>query len=168
MDALEALLTRRSIRRYEDRPVPQETVTEILKAGMAAPTAANEPWDFIVVNDRAALSEVGRFHPHAQMLKSAQLGIVVCADPHRGTLEGRWVLDCAACAENMLVAANALGLGACWVGVYPVEERIKGVRSLFGVPEHVIPVCIVSLGFPAEKKDPPNRFRPERIHLGRW
>jgi nitroreductase len=168
MDAMEALLTRRSIRKYEDRTVPEGQVTDILKAAMSAPTAGNEPWDFIVVRDRSLLSQVGKFHPHALMLAGAPLGIVVCGDPHRGALEGRWVLDCAACVENMLVAANALGLGACWVGIYPVEERMKGVRSLFGIPDEIMPLCIVSLGFPAERKSAPDRFRPERIHLGRW
>lgn len=168
MDALEALLTRRSIRRYEDGPVHDETVTMILKAAMSAPTAGNEPWDFVVVKDRALLSEVGRFHPHAQMLGAAQVGIVVCGDPHRGTLEGRWVLDCAACAENILIAAHALGLGACWVGIYPVEERMKGVRGIFGIPDAINPLCITALGYPAEKKTPPDRFRPDRIHIGRW
>lgn len=102
------------------------------------------------------------------MLKQASLGILVCGDPTRGHLEGRWPLDCSAATENMLIAANALGLGACWVGIYPVPERIQGLRGLLGIPGHVIPLSMVSLGYPAEKKSPPDRFRPERIHRDKW
>lgn len=168
MEALEAILTRRSIRRYTNDPVSDETVTELLKAAMAAPTAANQPWDFVVTRDRETMDAVTRFHPHADMLKQAQLAIFVCGDPTRGHLEGRWPLDCSAATENVLIAANALGLGACWVGIYPVEERIQGVRELVGAPDHVIPLSIVSLGYPAEKKAPPSRFKADRIHQGRW
>ena len=82
--------------------------------------------------------------------------------------KGRWLLDCAAATENILIAANALGLGACWVGIYPVEERIQALRDLLGIPGHVIPLCMVSIGYPAEEKGPSNRFRPERVHQGRW
>jgi len=168
MDALEAILTRRSIRRYTSDHVSDETVLEILGAAMAAPTGANEPWDFVVVRDRTVLQAVSGFHPHAEMLKQAAVAVVVCGDPTRGRLEGRWPLDCAACTQNILIAANAMGLGACWVGIYPVEERIQGLRRLLGMPDRVVPLCMVSLGLPAEKKGPSNRFKPERVHNERW
>lgn len=168
MDAMQAILTRRSIRRYTTDPVSDELVTELLKAAMAAPTAADEPWDFVVIRDRNILEGVTRFHPHAHMLKQTAVGILVCGDPTRGHLEGRWPLDCSAATENMLIAANALGLGACWVGIYPVPERIQGLRGLLGIPGHVIPLSMVSLGYPAEKKSPPDRFRTERIHHDKW
>lgn len=168
MDAMQAILTRRSIRRYTDAEVSSETVTELLKAAMSAPTAANEPWDFVVIRDRSTFDGIRKFHPHAEMLKQARVGILVCADPTRETLKGRWPLDCAAATENMLIAANALGLGACWVGIYPVEERISGVRELLAIPDHVVPLSMVSLGYPAETKRRPDRFRPERIHHDRW
>ena len=128
MDALQAILTRRSIRRYTSEPVSDETVTELLKAAMSAPTAAGEIWDFVVVRDRNVLAGVSKYHPHAEMLKSANVAILVCGNPNIEKLPGRWVLDCAAATENILIAANALGLGAVWVGIYPVEERIKGLR----------------------------------------
>jgi nitroreductase len=168
MDAMDAILSRRSIRRYTSDAVSDDTVLELLKAAMAAPTAANQPWDFIVVRDRSTLQAVTQYHPHAEMLKQAAVAIVVSGDPTRGHLEGRWPLDCSAATENILIAANALGLGACWVGIYPVAERIEGLRSLIGIPAHVIPLCMVSLGYPAEKKEPPARFKPERIHHERW
>ena len=168
MEALQAILTRRSIRRYTSQPVNDDTVTELLNAAMSAPTAGNEPWHFVVIRDRATLDAVPTFHPHSQMLKQAQVAIAVCGDPTVETLKGRWLLDCAAAAENILIAANARGLGSCWVGIYPVEERILALRDILGIPGHVTPLCMVSIGYPAEEKGPSNRFRPERVHQGRW
>jgi nitroreductase len=168
MDAMHAILTRRSVRRYTQEPVSEETVDALLKAAMSAPTATNEAWDFVVIRDRMLLDAVTGFHPHANMLKKAQVGIVVCGDPSREALPGRWPLDCAAATENILIAANALGLGACWVGIYPVEERIQGLRVLLNIPAHVIPLSMVSLGYPAETKPPSRRHRPEHVHRDRW
>jgi nitroreductase len=168
MDAMQAILTRRSIRKYTSEPVSYEMVTELLKAAMSAPTAAGEVWDFVVVRDQSVLEGVSKFHPHALMLRSASVAILVCGNPNIEKLPGRWVLDCAAATENMLIAANALGLGAVWVGIYPVEERIKVMRSLLGIPDQVVPLSLVSVGHPGEKKEPPSRFRQERIHRDRW
>lgn len=168
MDAMEAILTRRSIRKYTSEAVSDETVNQLLSAAMSAPTAGNEPWHFVVLRERGVLEAFTKFHPHALMLKTAAAGILVCGDPTVEVLKGRWLMDCSAATENMLIAANALGLGAVWVGIYPVEERIQGVRELLGVPDHVIPLSLVSVGWPGERKSPPNRFRPERVHEGRW
>lgn len=168
MDAMAAILTRRSIRRYTSQEVSEQAVEEMLKAAMSAPTAADEPWHFVVTRDRSLMEAVTEYHPHAHMLKQAQVAIAICGDTTSGSLQGRWPLDCAAATENILIAANALGLGACWVGIYPVEERIQGLRNLMGIPEHVTPLSMVALGHPAEKKIPPNRFRPERVHRERW
>jgi nitroreductase len=168
MDAMQAILTRRSIRKYTSEAVSDEIVTELLKAAMSAPTAAGEVWDFVVVRDRGILGGVSKFHPHAEMLKSAGVAIVVCGSPTIERLPGRWVLDCAAATENMLIAANSLGLGAVWVGIYPVEERIRGMRTLLGIPDHVVPLSIVSVGYAGEKKAPPSRFREERVHRDHW
>jgi len=168
MDSIQAILTRRSIRKYTDAPVSDDLVTELLKAAMAAPTAAGQVWHFVVIRDRNVLSQVISFHPHAHMLKQAQVAIAVCGDPTVEALKGRWVLDCAAATENILIAANSLGLGACWVGIYPEEKRMEGLRGLLGIPEHIVPLCMVSLGWPAETKGPADRFKPEKIHWERW
>jgi nitroreductase len=168
MDAIDAILTRRSIRKYTTEPVSTGAVTELLKAGMSAPTAAGQIWHFVVVRKREILDAVTQYHPHAVMLKSAPVAILVCGDQPREALPGRWILDCAAATENILIAANALGLGACWVGIYPVEERMTGMRKLLSIPEHIVPLSMVSLGYPAEKKDPPNRFRSDQIHYDAW
>lgn len=168
MEAFHAILTRRSIRTYTSDHVSEETISELLKAAMSAPTAANEVWHFVVLRQRSILDAVPDFHPHAQMLKRAPVAIAVCADLTREQLKGRWMLDCAAATENILIAANALGLGACWVGIYPVEERMQGLRKLLDIPNHVNPLCLVALGYPAEKKEPPDRFQQDRIHYDRW
>jgi nitroreductase len=168
VDAMQAILTRRSIRKYTQEAVSEEMVAELLKAAMNAPTATNEAWDFIVIRDRTLLQAVTDFHPHATMLKEARVAIAICGDPVRETLKGRWPLDCAAATENILIAANSLGLGACWVGIYPVQERMQGLRALLGIPEHVMPLSMVSIGHPAEEKNPPKRYRPERVHYNRW
>lgn len=165
---MEALLTRRSIRAYTAEPVTDDAVNELLQAAMSAPTAAEEPWHFVVVRNRETLAAVRTFHHHAVMLEKAQVGIVVCGDPTWGHLRDRWPLDCAAATENMLIAANAMGLGACWVGIYPVPERIEGLKALLNIPDPIVPLCMVSVGWPGEKKKPPSRFRQDRIHHDAW
>ncbi len=169
MDALEAILTRRSIRSYTDQPVTDEMVAGLMRAAMAAPSAVNEqPWQFVLVRDRSLLSEMAAVAPHAGMVSSAQLAVVVCGDLSLERCRGFWVQDCCAATENLLVAANAMGLGAVWLGVYPVEERVAGVRTLLGLPEHVVPLGIVSIGYPAENPGPADRYDRDRIHLERW
>lgn len=168
MEAMEAILSRRSIRKYTSQRVADELVTELLKAAMSAPTAADQPYHFVVIRARSILNAVTGFHPHAHMLRQASVAIAVVGDPTIEALKGRWVLDCAAATENMLIAANALGLGGCWVGIYPVEERIRELRELLKMPDHVVPFSMVSVGYSAEKKQPPDRFRQERIHYERW
>jgi nitroreductase len=169
MDIMEAILTRRSIRKYKDKPVNDELVVQLLQAAMAAPSAANEqPWQFIVIRDHRILDQVPTFHAHSHMVKQAAVAILVCEDPSLEVYSGRGPLDCANATENMLLAAHALGLGAVWVGIYPVEERINGMRKLLGIPSQVIPLALVSIGYPDEKLPVESRFKPERVHYERW
>jgi nitroreductase len=163
------ILGRRSIRKFTSKPVSERDVTEMLRAGFAAPSAANyQPWHFIVVTDRAVLDAVPAFHPHAGMLKQAPLGLLVCGEPARAMAEGYWVLDCSAATENILLAAHALGLGGVWLGIYPREERIEGMRELLGLPEGVVPLAMLAIGHPAEKLEPAGRWDGGKIHLNRW
>lgn len=169
MEAIEAILTRRSVRTYADRPVPDHLVTEILRAAMAAPSARNEqPWEFVVVRERSALDQMAAVSPYAGMLRHVQVAIVVCGDLEREKSPGFWVQDCAAATENLLIAAHALGLGAVWLGIYPREERVTRLRRLAGLPEHVVPLAIISIGYPAERPEPVERFDASRIHLDHW
>lgn len=168
MDAIEAILTRRSIRQYASGTIPDETVRTLLEAAMAAPSARNlQPWTFVLLDDRAILDAIPDFHPHAKMLRNAPLAILVCADTTRQPLEGYWLQDCAAATQNLLLAAHALGLGACWVGVQPREEREAGLRRLLSLPNEIRPVALVALGWPAEFKGRADRFDATRVYRNR-
>ena len=168
MEAMQAILTRRSIRRYTQAQVSDEAVKELLKAAMSAPTAAGQVWHFVIIRDHTVLDAVQTVHPHAKMLEGASVAIAVCADSTQETLKGRWPLDCAAATENILIAANAMGLGACWVGIYPVEERIQKLRELLGMPDNIVTLSMVSIGHPDETKAPSDRFRLDRVHYEKW
>jgi len=170
MDAMEALFSRRSIRKYTPEKITEETLREILEAAMSAPSAGNQqPWHFVIINDRKILDAVPSFHPHSLMLREAHVAILVCGDPTLEKHVGYWVQDCAAATENLLVAIHAKGLGAVWLGTYPREERVEGFRKLLGIPDHVIPFSLIPIGYPAESKPPrPDRYNTTRIHHNRW
>ena len=169
MDTLEAIHTRRSIRTYVDQPVPEELVQKLLAAAMQAPSARNQqPWQFVVIDDRAILAKIPPFMPNAAMAGKAPLAILVCGDLSLEKSEGYWVVDCAAAVENILLAAHALGLGAVWCGVYPRDKRMEGLRQLVGLPKNVIAHSLVVLGYAAEQIPAEDRYRPERVHHNRW
>jgi len=169
METIEAIMTRRSIRKYTDNRVPAEAVEQLLRAGMAAPSAANEqPWHFVVITERKTLVQVPTFHPHSHMLKDAALAILVCDDSGLELTKGRGVLDCSAATQNILLAAHDLGLGAVWVGIYPVEERMNGMRKLLNMPTRIVPISLVSIGYPDERPRMEDRFKIERVHYERW
>ena len=166
---MKAILERRSIRKYTDKLISDKDLKELLQAAMAAPSAGNQQlWEFIIVEDKKILNEITKIHPYSQMLKNAPLAIVVCADLDKETDKGYWVQDCAAATENILIAAQYKGLGAVWLGVYPIEGRVKGLKELLNLPVRVIPLSIVSIGHPAEKKEPSNRYNESRIHINKW
>jgi len=169
MKAMDAIFTRRSIRRYTDREVSDEMIDEVIKAGMYAPSAGNEqPWHFIVIRDRGLLDTIPSFHPHSKMVTEASCAILVCADLALEKHKGYWVQDCSAATQNVLLAAHADGLGSVWVGVYPRLERIEGFRRLLGIPEEIVPFSLIPLGYPAEEKETAERFNRNRIHKDRW
>jgi nitroreductase len=166
---MEAILTRRSVRRYTDEAVPDTLVTDLLRAAMAAPSAQNQqPWQFVVVRDRRLLEGLAAANPYAGMTRDAQLAIAVCGDLTREKSPGFWVQDCAAATQNILVAANAAGLGAVWTGTFPREERVAKVKEVLGLPEHIVPLAVVPIGYPAEHPPPAERFDPARVHLDHW
>lgn len=169
MDAMEAILTRRSVRSYTEAQVADDLVKKMLEAAMSAPSAGNQqPWQFVVITDRKILEAITGVHPYAEMLNRAPLAIVVCGDLDRERYSGFWVQDCSAAVQNLLIAARALGLGAVWLGVYPLEDRIKGIRDIVGLPESIIPLAVVSVGCTSVSQGRADRYDGGRIHRNRW
>lgn len=169
MDAMEAILTRRSVRKYSKKPLSNEIVKELLEAAMCAPSAGNEqPWHFIIIDDPQILGKVPSFHNHAQMLKDASIAILVCGDMNLDKHNGMWIQDCSAATENILIAARTKELGAVWLGIFPREERIKGMKQLTNLPDHVMPFSLISIGYPAETQKRVDRYNTSRIHKNKW
>jgi nitroreductase len=169
MDTLAAIHQRRSIRQYTAEPVADATIELLLRAAMAAPSAGNEqPWHFVVIKDRKTLAAIPSFHPHAGMLKEAPVAILVGGDVTLERHKGMWVQDCSAAVENLLVAAADQGLGAVWLGVFPREERVAGLRKLLGLPKDIIPLALIAIGHPGESKAKEDRFRQDRVHHDKW
>lgn len=166
---MNTILNRKSIRKYKDIKISDEVVEELLRAAMAAPSAGNEqPWEFIVLRDKEIMRKITEFHPFSKMLLNTDVAIVVCGDKAKEKFDGYWVQDCSAATENILLAAEDKGLGAVWLGVYPLEDRVDSIKELLNLPESVIPLSIVPIGYPDEQRKPADRFNKERIHYDRW
>jgi nitroreductase len=169
MDAIDAILSRRSIRKYTKKSISKELIKNLLEVAMSAPSAGNQqPWHFIVILDTQILTKIPTFHNHADMLKDAMMGILICCDKTLEKHKDMGVQDCSAATENILIASHSMGLGAVWLGVYPRIERIEGLRNLLNIPKHVVPISLISIGYPAEEKSKVNRYNESRIHYNRW
>jgi nitroreductase len=169
MDTIEAINTRRSIRRFKNKEISEAELKELLAAAMQAPSAGNEqPWHFVVIRERAILEKIPTIHIYASMAKEASAAILVCADSNLEKYKGFWVLDCAAAVENLLLAAHAKGFGAVWCGIYPNEERMAPFSKMFGLPPQITPFALIPIGYPAEEKKPEDRFKVDRVHKNKW
>lgn len=168
MDAYEAITTRRCVRKFKTEKIPSDLLNNILKAAMHAPSARNEqPWQFIVIDDKKLLDAISEKHPHASMCKTASIAILVCADLTLVHTD-MWALDCAAATQNILIASHAFGLGSVWVGVYFKKEYVELFLSLFKLPDNIIPISLIPMGYPSEKQPPAERFKKERIHFNNF
>lgn len=169
MNTLDAILTRRSVRSFTSKPLSEEDVHDLLRAGMQAPSARNEqPWHFVLIDDPEILHAIPEFHPYSEMLLEAPLAILVCSDRALETGRASWLADCSAATQNILLAAHAKGLGAVWLGIFPDSTRVFGMQELLELPKDIRPVSLVAVGHPAVQPEPVNRFKPERIHHNRW
>jgi len=152
---IKAIKDRKSIRNYVPKAnVSEEQIKELLEAAMLAPSACNSrPWTFIVVQNREKLEAITKIHPHTQMLTTASCAIVVCADLNlqSGISEGFFPQDCGATTQNILLQATELGLGTCWCGIYPKGAMVGAFRSLFELPDNVVPFCVIAVGVPDEE-----------------
>lgn len=165
----DVILKRRSIRKYTDEALTEGQVQDLLEAAMSAPSAGNEkPWHFVVITNRNTKEAIPKFHPYAGMVRQAPAVIAVCADTALEKFPGNWPLDCSAATENILISAEAQGLGAVWLGIYPEEDRMEGLGKLLDLPEGVKAFSLVAVGHPAETKETPSRFDPGRVHHEHW
>jgi nitroreductase len=164
---LEFIFRRRSIRQYSGEPVTEKDVKALLQAGMAAPSASNlKPWHFVTVTNRSKLKELAEAHPYGKMLVEAGLAIAVCGDPKLS--ERYWDQDGAAATENILLAAEGLGLGAVWLGCHPRTERKQAIRKVLGIPDAIETLSLIAIGHPAEKKPARTQYDETRVHREEW
>ena len=179
--AINTIMSRKSVRSFTDQKVSEEQIETLLKAAMAAPSAINiQPWSFVVIDDDAIKQELWGDGWRPEMFTGAPIVIVVCGDTKTmrkpfGKPDAEpeevdnifWYEDCSAAAENLLLAAEAMGLGACWTALYPTE-RMAPVCEKLGLPENVKPLCAIPVGYPAGDDQPKDKWKPEKIHRNRW
>lgn len=169
---LQNIASRKSVRHFTSEPVTTEQMQTMARAAMAAPTACNkQPWAIIAIDDRAMLDSLCAGLPYAKMLAEAQAAMIVCGDLSK-TLEGEgvqfWIQDCSAATENLLLAAEAMGLGAVWTAAYPDQERMATVKKVLNLPENIIPLNVIPVGHPTGEDQPKDKWLDENYHLNKW
>lgn len=164
---LETIFNRKSVRKYTERPVEKEKLETLVRAGMAAPSSRDRrPWEFVLVTDRDLLDKMGDGLPLARMLKETKQAIIVCGDTVKS--ENAWQLDCSAAAQNILLAAESMGLGAVWTAAYPYPERMKIIQDALQLPEHILPLTVIPLGYPTGIEKPKDKYNKKQIHYNGW
>ena len=170
-EAYRNIITRRSVRRYDNAPVTDEQKEAICYAAMCAPSGVNrQPWEFVVVDDKELLVKLAHSLPYAKMAAEAPLAIVVCGNRQRfldGDDSTLWEQDLSAASENILLAANALGLGGVWTCIYPHADRENTVRQILNLPDNIIPFNLIPIGHPSTGHAPMDKWHPDRIHYNR-
>lgn len=169
MNVIEAILTRRSIRKFTGEPVSEQDLETVLRAGCQAPSAHNfQPWEFIIIKDKNKFEKIAELHKYAKMLPQAEVCIIVCGDSNKQPKTGFLVEDCSASIQNILLAAHGIGLGAVWCGLYPVEEYTSAIKELCLLPDNIIPVGMIVLGHKGEDRKQEDRFKLEKLHYENW
>ena len=165
--AIENILNRKSVRKYSDKKVEKEKIDTILRCAMAAPSAMNkQPWQLLVVTDKEKLEKIAKISPNASYAKNSQVTIIVCGDK---TISDKfWEQDCCAVTENILLAAEALDLGAVWCAVYPLDEKVLGIKNIFNLPENIVPLNIIPIGYPFTKEEPKQKYDAKKVHNNNW
>lgn len=170
---MQNILQRKSVRSFTDRPVTKAQLDTLVRAAMAAPTGKDmRPWKFVVISDKQAMKALAENLPYAKMLPEAQAAVVVCGDMSVVDKEGKpstnWTFDCSAATENLLLQAEAMGLGAVWTGAYPYDERVKAVKEALHLPEHIIPLNVIPIGYPKGDAQPKDKYNADNIHYNEW
>lgn len=170
--AIQVITTRVSVRNFTQEKPSAQQIDTLLRCAMSAPSALNtQPWAFIVVDNAELLSSIGSELPNSRVQNGCQVCFVMCGDLTKalqGTSKDFWINDVSAATENLLLAAHAMGLGAVWTGLYPNEERVAQVRNILHLPQHIVPMCIVPVGYPAETPEVKDKYKEENIHYNQW
>jgi len=170
--AINNIMTRVSVRQFTGEKISDAQIDTLLRAAMAAPSAINkQPWAFIVVTDEEVIARLGEALPYSRCNNHPAVAIIPCGDLSKaieGEMGAFWVNDVSAATENLLLAAHAMGLGAVWTGLHPDMNRAKMVQNMLGLPEHIIPLCVVPVGVPAEQPEIKDKYKPENIHYNAW
>lgn len=170
--AINNIMTRVSVREFTGEKISPAQVDTLLRAAMAAPSAINkQPWAFIVVDDDTVIAKLGEALPYSRCSNHPAVAIIPCGDLNKaipGEMANFWINDVSAATENLLLAAHAMGLGAVWTGLHPDMNRAKMVQELLGLPEHIIPLCVVPVGVPAEHPAVKDKYDPDNIHYNAW
>lgn len=173
MDAIQAIRSRVSTRQYSDQEITEEALRRILEAGMSGPSCVNaRDWSFVVVRDPEMLNKMADANGRpAEPLRGAKLGILICGDLERA-FKGApdyWVVDGSIAAQNMILAAHAMGIGSVWLGTWPQMNRVKAQAELFGLPESQIPHSILAFGYPKEETNKEKLiWEADRVHYEKW
>ena len=166
--ALETIFTRVSVREFTGEKISVEQIDTLLRAAMAAPSAINkQPWAFIVITDEQMIAQLGEALPYSRCSNHPACAIIPCGDLTKaieGEMAAFWINDVSAATENLLLAAHAMGLGAVWTGLHPDMKRVEMVQSMLNLPEHIIPLCVVPVGVPAEQPAVKDKYQPANIH----
>ena len=169
---IEDIMTRTSVRAYTDKAVGSEQIDTLLRAAMAAPTAGNkQPWRFVVINDKSILNAISENFHTMTMAKDAAAAVIMCGDvtsTFDGDARDYWIQDVSAASENLLLAAHAMGLGAVWCGIYPQMSRVEQSSEMLHLPENIIPMACICVGYPAGETTPKDKWKPEYIHYDTW
>lgn len=166
---MKEIFERVSVRRYTDQPIEPEKIEALLRAGMAAPSASNQqPWEFIVIEDRQEIVKLSSISQYASSTKTAAAAIVLLGNKELFKVDCMWEQDLSAATQNILLEAVHLGLGAVWLGVSPMEDRMRFISDLYSLPENILPFAVITLGYPDNPKKPGDRFKPERVHYGKY
>lgn len=169
MDVLEAIFTRRSIRKFTGEPVTDQDMDTVIRAAFQAPSAHNyQPWEFIILKDKSNMERIANIHTYAKMLPYAEAGIIVCGDQNKQNMTGFLVEDCSAAIQNILLAAHGIGLGAVWCGLYPVTHLTQGIKEVCSLPDHIVPIGLVVLGHKGEEKNREDRYDSSKLHFEVW
>ena len=172
METLKTIFDRRSIRKYTGDTVDREKLLTLAKAGMAAPSSQDtRHFRFVLVDDSAVIDQLLEGLPYSKMLETAKHAVIVASDlsvAYGGFEIDYWLQDCAAAAENILLAAKDQGLGTCWTGVHPRDERVKHVQDAVGLPENIRPLCVIAVGVSAGVEKPRDKFDSQHVSWNQW